>query len=56
MILRDEYLAVGYSEVEVAEFDSESTIAEIEAALNRSVPWWIGSGAANVSGSPAGSR
>jgi len=32
---RDEYLAEGHSEVDVAEFDSESTIAEIEAALGR---------------------
>jgi len=32
---RDEYLAEGFSEVDVAEFDSESTIAEIEAALRR---------------------
>jgi D-alanine-D-alanine ligase len=32
---RDEYLAEGYSEVEVAEFDSVSTIEEIEAALTR---------------------
>lgn len=33
--LRDEYLAAGYSEIEVAEFDSPATIDEIEAALNR---------------------
>jgi D-alanine-D-alanine ligase len=33
--LRDEYLALGHSELEVAEFDSPSTIAEIEAALVR---------------------
>lgn len=33
--LRDEYLALGFSELEVAEFDTASTIAEIEAALVR---------------------
>lgn len=33
--LRDEYLAAGYSELEVAEFDSISTIEEIEAAFRR---------------------
>ena len=33
--LRDEYLAAGYSELEVAEFDSVSTIEEIEAAFRR---------------------
>lgn len=33
--LRDEYLAEGYSELEVAEFDSSSTIDEIEAAFVR---------------------
>lgn len=33
--LRDEYLAAGYSELEVAEFDSISTIHEIKAALLR---------------------
>ncbi len=33
--LRDEYLALGHSELEVAEFDTASTIAEIEAALVR---------------------
>ena len=33
--LRDEYLAAGYSELDVAEFDSVSTIDEIEAALHR---------------------
>lgn len=33
--LRDEYLAAGYSEIEVAEFDSPATIDEIEAAFNR---------------------
>lgn len=33
--LRDEYLAAGYSEIEVAEFDSPATIDEIEAALHR---------------------
>lgn len=33
--LREEYLAAGYSEIEVAEFDSPATIDEIEAALNR---------------------
>ncbi len=33
--LRDEYLAAGYSELDVAEFDSVSTIEEIEAALYR---------------------
>lgn len=33
--LREEYLAAGYSELEVAEFDSSSTIDEIEAALVR---------------------
>lgn len=33
--LRDEYLAAGYSEIEVAEFDSLATIIEIEAALAR---------------------
>ena len=33
--LRDEYLAAGYSELEVAEFDSPATIDEIEAALVR---------------------
>ena len=32
---RDDYLAEGYTEIEVAEFDSEATIAEIEAALAR---------------------
>ena len=32
---RDEYLAEGFSEVAVAEFDSESTLAEITAALTR---------------------
>lgn len=31
--LRDEYLALGHSELEVAEFDTAATIAEIEAAL-----------------------
>ncbi len=31
--LREEYLAAGYSELEVAEFDSPATIDEIEAAL-----------------------
>jgi D-alanine-D-alanine ligase len=33
--LRDEYLALGFSELAVAEFDTASTIAEIEAALIR---------------------
>jgi D-alanine-D-alanine ligase len=33
--LRDEYMALGHSELEVAEFESPSTIAEIEAALIR---------------------
>lgn len=33
--LRDEYLAAGHSEIEVAEFDSPATLDEIEAALNR---------------------
>ncbi len=33
--LRDDYLALGYSELEVAEFDTGSTIAEIETALIR---------------------
>lgn len=33
--LRDEYLRLGYSELEVAEFDSPSTIDEIEAAFVR---------------------
>jgi D-alanine-D-alanine ligase len=33
--LRDEYLALGFSELEVAEFDTAATIAEIEAALVR---------------------
>ncbi len=33
--LRDEYLAAGYSELDVAEFDSVSTIDEIAAALHR---------------------
>lgn len=33
--LRDEYLGLGYSELEVAEFDSAATIDEIEAALHR---------------------
>ncbi|MBU2583370.1 MAG: D-alanine--D-alanine ligase [Alphaproteobacteria bacterium] len=33
--LRDEYLSLGYSELEVAEFDSTSTIEEIEAAFVR---------------------
>lgn len=33
--LRDEYLAAGYSEIEVAEFDGPATIDEIEAVLNR---------------------
>jgi D-alanine-D-alanine ligase len=32
---RDEYLAEGFSEVDVAEFDTEATIAEIAAALAR---------------------
>jgi D-alanine-D-alanine ligase len=32
---RDEYLALGYSELEVAEFDTASTIEEIEAAMRR---------------------
>jgi D-alanine-D-alanine ligase len=32
---RDEYLREGYSELEVAEFDSASTIDELEAALRR---------------------
>ena len=31
--LRTEYLAAGYSEDETAEFDRESTIAALEAAL-----------------------
>ncbi len=33
--LREEYLAAGYSEIEVAEFDSPATIDEIEAAFHR---------------------
>lgn len=33
--LRDEYLDLGYTELEVAEFDTPSTIAEIEAAFIR---------------------
>lgn len=33
--LRDEYLSLGYSELEVAEFDTMSTISEIEGALIR---------------------
>src|SRR5687767_8543906 len=33
--LRDEYLDLGYPELEVAEFDTPSTIAEIEAAFVR---------------------
>ncbi|MGB0086409.1 MAG: hypothetical protein WBP94_13675 [Rhodomicrobiaceae bacterium] len=33
--LRNEYLALGHSELEVAEFDTPSTIAEIEATLAR---------------------
>ena len=33
--LRDEYLTAGYSEIEVAEFDSPATIDEIEATLRR---------------------
>jgi D-alanine-D-alanine ligase len=33
--LRDEYLSLGHSELEVAEFDTPSTIAEIEAAFVR---------------------
>lgn len=33
--LRDEYLSLGYSELDVAEFDSVSTIEEIEAAFVR---------------------
>jgi D-alanine-D-alanine ligase len=33
--LRDEYLSLGHSELEVAEFDTSSTIAEIEAAFVR---------------------
>ena len=33
--LRDEYLAMGYSEVETAEFDRISTIEAIESALGR---------------------
>jgi D-alanine-D-alanine ligase len=33
--LRDEYLALGFSELAVAEFDTASTIAEIEGALVR---------------------
>jgi D-alanine-D-alanine ligase len=33
--LRDDYLAEGYSEDDVAEFDSVSTIDELEAALSR---------------------
>jgi D-alanine-D-alanine ligase len=32
---RDEYLAQGYSDLEVAEFDSASTIDEVEAAMRR---------------------
>jgi D-alanine-D-alanine ligase len=32
---RDDYLAEGFSELEVAEFDTGETIAEIEAALTR---------------------
>lgn len=33
--LRDDYLAEGYSTLDVAEFDSPETIAELEAALRR---------------------
>jgi D-alanine-D-alanine ligase len=33
--LRDEYLALGYTELEVAEFDTPATIGEIEAAMIR---------------------
>ena len=33
--LRDEYLGLGYSQLEVAEFDSASTIEEIDAAFVR---------------------
>jgi D-alanine-D-alanine ligase len=32
---RDEYLALGYSEIEVAEFDTAATLDEIEAAMRR---------------------
>lgn len=32
---RDEYLAAGFSEIDVAEFDTEATLAEVEAALVR---------------------
>ncbi len=32
---RDEYLAEGFSEIDVAEFDTESTLAEVEVALTR---------------------
>ncbi|HUF88096.1 MAG TPA: D-alanine--D-alanine ligase [Thermohalobaculum sp.] len=32
---RDAYLAEGFSEIDVAEFDTEETIAEVEAALMR---------------------
>src|SRR5690606_31003511 len=34
--LKDEYLAIGYSSEEVAEFDREETIAALEAAIRRS--------------------
>ena len=33
--LRDDYRALGFSEEAVAEFDSEETIASLEAALQR---------------------